>query len=160
MTTLDAHASVVPFVVALRRKNTDALGFIPRARLESYEASGQIITARENGDLCGFLVFGATPPIFRIYQACVQYDARRRAHGFSMVGELIRRAHAAGADAVTLGCADDLAANEFWREAGFVFVGSRVGGRRRKRRVNRWVFYLPHPRQGRLFHCETAEVAP
>lgn len=128
--------------MALQAKEFEALGFIPRPRTEEYWRRGQIFTTTENDELCGFLMFGAGWPTLRVYQACIQYDARRREHGIALVGRLIRHAERTGHSMISLWCADDLEANRFWRECGFTFGGQRRGGARRGRMLNLWTFAI------------------
>ena len=140
----------INFLIDLARRHTDEIGFIPRPKLEQYFESGQVLLESENDEPCGFLVFGSGWPRLKIYQACVAYDAQRRQHGLALVGKLIARAASAGYDAISLWCADDLAANEFWRAAGFQKTRTKQGGSRRGRRLNLWIFWLPSPLQQRL----------
>ena len=139
---------------SLARKNSEALSFIPKPRLEQYAANGQLMIAIENGEPCGFLLHGNGWPVMRIYQSCIQYDARRREHGFKLIALLIGKAAQHGYEAICLKCAADLEANAFWREAGFRFIRAIPGGTRRGRTLNVW--YMPLPlienaqRQGRL----------
>jgi ribosomal protein S18 acetylase RimI-like enzyme len=141
----------VSYVVDLARKHTDALGFIPRPRLEQYHAAGQIHIARENGDPCGYLVVGSGWPNLKIYQACIQYDVQRREHGWNLVNRLERQAARMGYEAISLWCGDDLAANEFWKACAFVQVGQKAGGERRGRKLNLWVKRLCNPLEQRLW---------
>jgi ribosomal protein S18 acetylase RimI-like enzyme len=145
----------VGYVVDLAKRNSEAISFIPSPRLEQYYENGQILVARENDEPCGFLVFGLRP-VAKIYQACIQYDARRMENGLRLVSRLIRIASSRGCDAISLWCASDLEANHFWRAAGFRFVDQRPGGSRRGRVHNRWymqltptLFVYPHE-AGRL----------
>jgi hypothetical protein len=130
------------FVRSLMEKNYEAVGFLPMPRLEEYAERGQILTTTENGDLCGYLVWGNRWPRLRVYQACVCYDARRREHGLAMVRDLLRIATESNCDMVSLWCADDLEANSFWQTAGFRFGGQRSGGHKRGRKHNLWVITL------------------
>lgn len=131
------------YVESLMRQNYEAVGFLPRPRLEQYALRGQVLVETENGEPCGYLVFGkAAWPFLRVYQSVVQYDARRRDHGLALVARLIAIGRERGAAAISLWCADDLEANAFWREAGFSFAGQRDGGKRRGRKHNRWVLTL------------------
>jgi L-amino acid N-acyltransferase YncA len=91
----------------------------------------------------------------KVYQACIQYDARRREHGLSLVATLVRKATEAGFGAIALWCADDLESNDFWRSAGFRWAGMREGGKRRGRKHNRWVM----PLQPLLFDAHSKESA-
>lgn len=134
--------SAVPYVVDLARKNSDALSFIPSPRLEEYDRNGQILVAFENDEPCGFLVFGNGAETMRVYQACIQYDSRRRENGLGLVARLIEAANRKGCQEIALWCADDLESNVFWRIAGFTFAGQRVGGRARGRLHNRWTMTL------------------
>jgi N-acetylglutamate synthase-like GNAT family acetyltransferase len=131
------------YIVDLQRKNYEALGFIPQPRTEEYLKRGQVLMAEENGELCGFLVYGMGWPTMKVYQACIQYDARRRDQGLALVARLIARASRSGHSQITLWCADDLDSNAFWKAAGFAFGGQREGGKKRGRKHNLWIYRLP-----------------
>jgi len=141
------HSTAVKYAVDLARKNSEAVSFIPTPRLYQYAETGQLLIETENDDPCGFLVFGYTFPVLKIYQACIQYDARRIQHGINLLRRLIAYAGRYGFTAISLYCADDLEANQFWQAAGFQFVGQRQGGQRRGRMHNRWIMYLSSPLQ-------------
>ncbi len=143
---------LVNYIDALAHKNSEALSFLPRPMLEHYAGAGQILMAHENDEPCGYLIHGNGDRWCKIYQACIQYDARRREHGFELVRRLVRKADSQGFEAISLWCADDLDSNDFWRAAGFTFAGQREGGRRRGRKHNRWILWL----QPRLFMGATA----
>lgn len=134
---------MLDYILGLARKHTDEIGFLPKATVEHYVRAGQVLLETENNEPCGFLIFGNGWPRLKIYQACIQYDAQRRAHGLALVGRVIALASERGCDAVSLWCADDLPANEFWRAAGFQMLRSKPGGRRRGRDLNLWVYWLP-----------------
>jgi GNAT superfamily N-acetyltransferase len=131
--------------VDLAKKNSEAVSFLPRPKVEAYAADGRLLVAAENGEPCGFLIHGPLRGQLRIYQTCVEYDVRRRDHGLALVGELERRAVLAGCSAVRLWCADDLEAQAFWRAAGFVPAGRRAGGQRRGRVHTLWARHLVTP---------------
>jgi len=141
------RSTAVKYAVDLARRNSEALSFIPQPRLEQYAEFGQLLIESENDDPCGFLVFGNTFPILKIYQACIQYDVRRIQHGLNLLRRLINYAEHYGFTAISLHCADDLEANQFWQAAGFQFAGQRLGGQRRGRMHNRWIMYLSSPLQ-------------
>lgn len=129
----ETPSRVVSFIDGLARQNSEALSFIPTPRLEQYVERGQVLIARENEEPAGFLVFGRSWPQIRIYQACIQYDARRRQHGLDLVERLVGIARDQSCTDVRLWCAEDLEANEFWQLAGFERSGARTGGARRGR---------------------------
>ncbi len=134
--------SIASFADSLARKNSEALSFIPKPRLEQYAREGQILMATENGSPCGFLVYGSGLPTVRIYQACIQYDARRKEHGLALVARLIEIAKLRGAEGIRLRCASDLEANALWLSAGFSRIGTINGGTRRGRTLHIWYLAL------------------
>lgn len=141
---------LLDYVCALSKKHYEQIGFLPRPRLEKYAESGQLWAETENDEWCGFMVWGAGWPVLRVYQVCIQYDARRREHGFRLVRRLIEKADLGGYEAISCYVADDIEANDFWRAAGFRCLGQRQGGSNRGRRHNHWVMWMPRPMQGLL----------
>ena len=137
----------IPFVVALSKRHYEEIGFLPKPRLEQYRDSGQLWMQDENGEPCGFLVWGNGWPVLRVYQVCIQYDAQRREHGMALVGRLIRKAETEGYERISAWVADDIPANDFWFAMGFRIYGQRAGGKSRGRQHNAWVYWCADPRQ-------------
>lgn len=144
-------SSIITYVDSLAKKNSEALSFIPRPRLELYEEAGQILLELENNEPCGFIVHGNDYRLMRIFQACIQYDARRREHGLALVKRLIEKAQHKRLEGIRLKCAQDLEANEFWEQCGFEIVQTIPGGKRRGRILNVWHLPLQTFPQSRLF---------
>jgi ribosomal protein S18 acetylase RimI-like enzyme len=142
----------IRYVIDLSKKHYEEIGFLPAPRLEAYQQAGQLWMANENDERCGFMVWGRGWPVLRVYQVCIQYDAQRREHGFSLVRRLIAKADNEGYEAISCYVADDIDANSFWRACGFSCVGQRDNGNRRKRLHNHWVMRMPNPSQSNLFH--------
>jgi hypothetical protein len=118
------------YVLHLQRTHARAVGFIPRAGLEEKIRLGQVWLSLENGEPAGFLHHGSLAvPEVRIFQAAIQYDARRRRLALALVRHLTDRAAAAGARGVSLRCLSFLEANAFWRAAGFALVGTEPGAK-------------------------------
>lgn len=140
----------LPYVLDLGRRHYEEIGFIPKPRLEQYARQGQLWTEHENGELCGYLVWGNGWPVLRVYQVCIQYDAQRRLHGARLIGRLIQKAEREGYSRISCWVADDIPANDFWRSMGFVLSGERDGGAARKRRHNAWVYECADPLQLKL----------
>lgn len=125
------------YVVHLQKRHADALGFIPRVALLEKIELGRIHLARENGEPAGYLHHGSLArPEVRIFQAAIQYDARRRHMGLALVNDLVDRAADAGAQGVSLRCLSFLEANEFWDAAGFRLLTTEPGA---KGMLNVWV---------------------
>ena len=127
---LRATPADLAYVVHLQKKHHYALGFIPRVALREKIDLGRVWLATENGEPAGFLHHGSLAgEEVRIFQAAVQYDARRRHLGLALVRHLLHRAAAAGARGVSLRCLSSLEANDFWRVAGFSLLTTEPGAR-------------------------------
>jgi hypothetical protein len=128
----------ITYLDKLQRANADDLAFYPLSTLEKALESGHIITCEDNGEAAGYLWFGALRGGYDtiIYQACVDYDSRRRHLGYSMVSRLSQLATAAGATGIRLKCASSADSNEFWLAAGFHCTAVLPGGIKRGRDLN------------------------
>lgn len=111
----------LPYVDKLQRANADDLAFYPLATLAKAMEDGHVIACEDNGEPAGYLWFGALVGgrDCIIYQACVDYDSRRRYLGWGMVAELTAIAKVAGCTGIRLKCASSAESNEFWQAAGF-----------------------------------------
>lgn len=136
------EATAKKFVLSLADANTHALGFLPAATLAAYVEAERVRYAFENGEPCGYIIAGPPKPKQIIYQTCISYDARRRENGLSLVQEIIAAANAAKVERLSLHCAADLEANEFWKAAGFELVGERRKKRKHERPQNRFELEL------------------
>jgi ribosomal protein S18 acetylase RimI-like enzyme len=142
--TLTAEAAervsllTVNYVDKLQRANADDLAFYPLTTLAKALEDGHVIACEDNGQPAGYLWFGATVGgrDLIVYQACVDYDSRRRHLGFGMVAELVSIAVAAGCTGIRLKCASSAESNEFWRVAGFQCTRVTPGGVKRGRDIN------------------------
>ena len=122
------------YVVSLAKRHPFELGFVQRSALARKIELGRIDLALENGEPCGFIHHGSfanprTPGEARVFQAAVQYDARRRHHGLNLVASFLAKAESAGVRGVSLRCLEALDANAFWAEAGFERGGVEPGAK-------------------------------
>lgn len=126
------------YVDHLQRQNAEDLAFYPLGTLERALEAGHVLSCSENDEPAGYLWFGALRAgrDVTIYQAAVDYDARRRHLGFGMVAELHALAVAAGSTGIRLKCASSADSNEFWIAAGFYCTAVQSGGRKRARDLN------------------------
>lgn len=131
---------MLAYIDHLQRRNADDLAFHPLGTLEKALETGHIIRAEENGQPAGYLWFGAVRPGYdvTIYQACIDYDARRQHLGFAMVGDLIGIAKAGAANGIRLKCASSALSNQFWAAAGFYVTRVSLGGIKRGRDINHY----------------------
>lgn len=134
-----ANQTDLPYVIDLSKKLATEVGFIPRAAVSNYLDRGRITMARENGDRAGFFLVGALgTPQLRIFQACVQYDARGLNHGIFLLSDLITKAALSGTEFISLHCRDGLESNGFWSACGFQSGGLILGGKARRKIVHQW----------------------
>lgn len=143
----------LPYIDKLQHANVDDLAFYPLTTLVKRGLeTGHVIGCEDNGEPAGYLWFG---PLVggrdvTIYQACVDYESRRRHLGFGMVAELTAIAKAAGCTGIRLKCASSAEANAFWLTAGFHCTRVTQGGIKRGRDLNWYrsdiqegLFWLP-----------------
>tara|TARA_R110002020_G_scaffold459252_1_gene677205 strand:+ start:2173 stop:2658 length:486 start_codon:yes stop_codon:yes gene_type:complete len=116
------------------------LAFYPIGTIEKALEAGQILHCVENDEPAGYLWHGSIRPGFdiTIYQACVDYSARRRHLGWQMVRDLMELGKASGALGIRLRCASSSESNEFWRLIGFYCTRVSQGGVVRGRQLNHW----------------------
>lgn len=133
MTPHTEPARAAAYARSLADAHRTALGFLPAVAYQLAADAGRLYTARENDDPAGFLLVGPFNRHAHVWQTCVQIDARRLAHATRLVNRLLHDAQDAGAHDLTLWCAEDLEANDFWLAAGFEPIGRRIRSKRRKR---------------------------
>jgi GNAT superfamily N-acetyltransferase len=130
------HPHLIAYVDALQNKNAEALSFYPKCVFERESENGRIFLGLLNGQPCGHLYVGAVGPDVKCHQVCIEYDARRRLYGATLVAAM--EDYAKEAYTLTLRCGFDLDANSFWKEMGYTCVGIQDGGIRRMRKINVW----------------------
>lgn len=156
LVTLAKHtpAELAKYAEALQQKNTESIGFLSRTALQTYAERGNIMPAVENGQLVAFSLFydgtnpnrpTIDPGDLRIYQHCVQYDARLLYIATGLLNRIIDHATRNDFHRVRLWCRDTLPANDFWATCGFVKRGTRLGGHKRQAVQNLWVLTLREP---------------
>jgi hypothetical protein len=125
------------YVMALQRANRESVGGLPGPALRERIAKRAALLGLLNGDP----------------QACIQYDARRRAYGAALVGAALLDFDG---EEIRVRCAADLEANLFWRDLGFTCTATTPGGKRRGRTLNLWQKWLTP----RLIGADEIAVAP
>lgn len=134
-----AKGSDYTYVEMLRRREDDALGFIPKDRylsvLEERPSCGRdrwryerLWLADDDGEPTGFCyaAFPARTGVAKLWQVCVQEDARRWHRALLLVKRAEAEATRRGLRAVEARVAADLEANLFWRAAGYEATGTDV----------------------------------
>lgn len=133
----------VKFLDHLQRENSHALGFLPFQALEQAITLGRVLLCYENDEPAGYCIHGPSKRHSKIYQVCVAEDARRIEHGTALIEAVRSLAMRANAHDLILHCADDLPANSFWQELGFIQKGTRCKRKDGSRLQNRYAMDLP-----------------
>lgn len=130
------------YIDSLQRKNATALSFYPKTVFERESGAGRVVLNAAESEPIGYCWHGAPDDLFRVHQACIQFDVRGMLHGAEMMRWCEDLARAWGCRAVTLRCAADIEANGFWRALGYACEAIRPGGIRRSRDINCWTLRL------------------
>ena len=124
------------FIDSLQRKHTQQVGFLPTAWLQKILTKDFVDLAFENGQPAAYLLgkshYQSRQHVGIIYQACVEYDAQRRAIGTALVTHYLARMPQT-TKLIGLWCAQDLEANYFWEAVGFRPLAYRAGSRKKER---------------------------
>ena len=129
---------LITYIDHLQKQNADDLAFYPLSTLEKAIEQQRVITTEDNGETAGYIWHGPIRSGFdtTIYQACVDYDSRRRHLGWEMVSKLLNLSTSAAG--IRLRCASSSDANAFWRLIGFYCTNVTPGGVKRQRDINHW----------------------
>lgn len=128
-------ATALRFVISGAAKDTDAVGFIPRAGVERHHAAGRLALLIWNQEPAGFALWGGKRDEGKIYQMWVPHDARRHEHGRLLADAVGRFAAYAGMRSLQARVAADLPCCAFWAAIGFMPTKIAPGGARRGRVV-------------------------
>lgn len=129
----DAKPEDFIYIDSLRKKEGNALGFIPKDAyigiLERSRADGRaryrysrLLVTTDNNDLTGFCYASYVEQMAKIFQIVVQQDARRWHRALMMADEVERDANRMGKRGITCRVAYDLESNWFWRAIGYTAV--------------------------------------
>jgi GNAT superfamily N-acetyltransferase len=136
-----SHPDLLRYVAALQARNSNELGFLPRAVFEEQAARGQLFLGLLNGEPCGYILAGSGfQGVMRCHQVCVEFDVRRRLYGAMLVSAVEEYGESLGCSQIVLRCGSDLPANEFWKSLGYHLADTEKAGaaRRYRRRINVW----------------------
>jgi hypothetical protein len=120
------------YIDSLRKKEGNALGFVPKdwylsilsgepsPRGDMAYLSCRILVTVDNNDLTGFCYCSFASNEASIFQIVVQEDARRWYRALLMADEVEREARKRGNWGIKCRVAYDLESNHFWRAIGYV----------------------------------------
>ncbi len=130
----------LPFLDALQKKHSRALGYFPTKQFEGYIEGGHVLIAEESSTSLpkplGYVIskdrYLKRDELGVIYQLCVAPDHQRGLIGASLIKAVFERS-AYGCRLYCCWCAQDLAANHFWESLGFVPIAFRAGSTGKRR---------------------------
>ena len=123
----------VKYIDSLRKKEGDALGFMP---IQSYyDAIGlnenlkrhryryaELLVTIDNNDYTGFCYVSYAGKECKIFQIVIQEDARRLYRAMLIINHVERQCRIREVGVITCRVAMDLESNFFWRAIGFIPV--------------------------------------
>lgn len=140
----------------LMKMNSKTLGFLPKPALQSYLAKNNVIGAiTDNGELAGYLLFGANRNYFRITHLCVLEKYRRQGIARCLVSTLSESASTQ--KSIKLNCRHDYPVNNLWPKLGFMAVDEKRSRAREEYFLTRWQLTLAPDEQLQLFQAKTSD---
>src|SRR3954471_13343535 len=131
----------LPFLDALQKRHSKALGYFPTKQFEGYIAMGGVLIAQAGSAAVGYVIsrdrYLKRDELGVIYQLCVAPGEQRKLVGAALVREVFERS-AYGCRLYCCWCAQDLPANRFWQSMGFLPIAFRAGSRGKRRVDHFW----------------------
>ena len=126
----EGHIDDFIYIDSLRKKEGQALGFIPKAVYESILLKkkvanrnrflySQIVLTEDNGEKTGYCYFTYAGQDVHIQQIVIQNDARRLHRALMLLDYVEKVANEKGKTAITCRVAIDLESNLFWSACGY-----------------------------------------
>ena len=136
----DGTPADLSFIVALRRRFSSELGFIPRDGIREHIELGHVITATIDGELAGYAIRGTFhsrlfTPHTRVFQLAVPDQLWRRTIGTALLDHLSLSAVLCASKTLRLHVRDGLPSQTFFTDIGFMPVEVRLGGLKRRKTV-------------------------
>lgn len=155
----DEVAEYVDRVCEAADENKAAFGFLSAAVYEQMASKGQLwIAVDAEAELEGYLMFGGTMPILKVFQIYSCSRSRGRGVASLLIKELKEFAKRQSYHSISARVAADLPANRFWEKNGFSVYRQVKGGDAKKRTINiRGCSLAENDLFGRL-HAEGIEV--
>lgn len=149
-----------PDVMALGKKNSTSLGFMPDGGFEDHANKSAIIIAHNDADLCGYLMFREVPRYSRVNIAhlCVN-DEFRGQKVTSKLLDALRQKYYSKYSGIALSCREDYAtASKVWENYGFVSKGKVRSRSLDEHYLNKWWYDFCKPDLFSLAASNSAKV--
>ena len=136
------QTELLSFATSSTRIDGQCIGWLPTAAYVGAHEQGRIVACYNNGDLVGYILWGANNGIIRCFIVWVRRDARLMVHGRALVDAIADEGRRRNCTRCELWCAIDLAANLFWAALGFSRITWRWGRARKPRKHWLWRYHL------------------
>ena len=139
------------------KRYSGTIGFLPLTVLEDYLRKESVLGAKApDGQLIGYLLYGAYPNRFRIAQLCVREDFRNKGLARNLIETLKRSATTQ--KVIRLRCRRDFSANSLWPKFGFVPIDERPGRSKEGHLLTLWRLVLAPDDQFALFRANVSDT--
>lgn len=143
---IDQQHPLYMAVKKLGRKYASTLGFMPEGGFDDYAAARCIITASEEGQLLGYLMYRVTGRYGRVAIVHLAIDEPNRGKGLStlLLDTLRDRYKDSGSSGLVLNCRTDYAnASAMWERYGFVAKRTRRSRSLEEHYLTTWCYDFP-----------------
>jgi len=134
-----AEASDLKAIKRIADSNREALGFVPRPKIEEAIVANRVLIAIDSGGkkTVAFVIYRhrKTDKQTTVYDICVEEAARKQGVGRLLLQKLYDECSNLDRDFIQLKCPIDLSANFFYDSVGFYKFCSEEG---KRRRLNVW----------------------
>lgn len=140
----------------LMKRNSDVLGFLPRAALEDHLQKGWVLGTKDRGGrLVGYLMYAENRDRFRIAHLCVSEANRGQGVARRLLEAL--KSYATTQKIIVLRCRNDFSVNKMWPKLRFVPVGESPGRSKDGYLLTLWRLPLALGSQMELFRANMSE---
>lgn len=144
-------------VEALRRRNTETLGFLPKGVLSHYlDSGGGLGLKTRDNRLVAYLLFAIHKNHIRIVHLCVADEARGTGCARALVDQLIIVAENHDVSVIKLNCRRDYPAHSMWPNLGFVPLDEKPAKTAGKS-LTMWYLVTKGQNERDLFHIAVSD---
>ena len=144
-------------VEALRKHNTETLGFLADGILSHYLAlDGGLGLKTQDDRLVAYLLFAYHQSHIRIIHLCVADEARKSGYARDLVNQLKRVAKNHDIGVIKLSCRRDYPAHSMWPRLGFVPLDEKPA-KTPGQRLTQWYFAIEGQGERDLFHIAVSD---
>ena len=133
--------SDIPGIKQIADQNRNALGFLPRAKLDEVTKSHRAFVIHRGELIIGFVIFRHRSKDFQttLSDICIRNEFRGQGYGKTLMKSLISDCLLHSREYIQLKCPIDLTANMFYKNLGFTLAMMESG---KKRPLNVWRLYI------------------